>query len=61
MTGVHGPFLGPKEFIALVVDMKAPSGASGTHERKLGLCDTILGSKVRCLEEGVLGNLRNLV
>lgn len=61
MTWLEGLLLSPKEFITLVVNAKAPSCTAGTHERKLGLCNPILGSKVRRLQERILGDLRNLV
>lgn len=61
MTRLDGFLLSPKEFIILVVNAKAPSRASGAHERKLGLGGAILRSKVRCLEERIMGDLRNLV
>ena len=61
MTGLKGVLLSPKEIVTLVVNAEAPSRASRTHEGKLGLCDTILGSEVGLLEERILGDLRNLV
>ena len=61
MTRFDSLLLSPEEIIALVVNAKAPSRATGTHERKLGFSGTILGGKVRCLEERALGDLRNLV
>ena len=44
--------LSPEEVFTLVVN---------THQRNLGPGNTILGSEVRDLESGVLGDLRNLV
>jgi hypothetical protein len=53
--------LGPEEVFTLVVNAEAPSRATSTHQWELRLSDTILGSEVRGLESGILGNLRNLV
>ena len=61
MAMLGGIFLGPEEVFALVVDAKAPSRAASTHQRKLRLSNTILGSEVRGLESRILGDLRNLV
>ena len=61
MARLEGALLSPKEVIILVVKAETPSRASGTHERNLGLSDTILGSEVLRFEERILGDLRNLV
>jgi hypothetical protein len=61
VTGLDRLLLSPKEVIILVVNVEAPSRASSTDERNLGLCDTVLGSEVRGLKERVLRNSRNLV
>jgi len=56
-----GVVLCPEEVFTLVVNAEAPSEATSTHQRKLGLGDTILGGEVRGLENRILGYLRNLV
>ena len=61
MTGLRSLLLGPEKVFSLVVNAKAPSSATSTHQWELRLSDTILGSQVRGLESRALGNLRNLV
>ena len=61
VTGLPSVLLGPEEVFALVVNAKAPSRATSTHQWKLRLSSTILGSEVRGFEDRVLGDLRNLV
>ena len=61
MTGLLSLILGPEKVLSLVVNAKTPSRATSTHQWGLRLSDTILGSEVRGLESGALGNLRNLV
>lgn len=61
MTVPRSLLLSPEKVLSLVVNAKAPSSATRTHKWELRLSGTILGSQVRGLESGALGNLRNLV
>jgi len=61
VTRLGSLLLGPKEVFTLIVDTEAPPGTTSTHQRRLRLSDSILGSEVRGLESGILGDLRNLV
>ena len=61
MAQLGSLLLSPKQVFTLVANAKTPSKAASTHQWKLRLSNAILGSEVRSLKSGILGDLGNLV